>query len=194
GKAQNRAMRKRPLPLARLQQVTPIDRGLTGSEVQQRRELYGLNDIVEVPGNPWLELARDTAKDPMIWFFAGTGIVYGLAGQQIEAITLLAAILPLLGMDVFLHRRTRASTQGLRSRLASESIVIRDGSAVHVPAADIVPGDLIVLKPGDILSADGVFIESLGMQIEESVLTGEAYPMQKRRLEAISLGGADPLV
>src|SRR5262249_3292795 len=101
GKAQNRAMRKRPLPLARLQQVTPIDRGLTGSEVQQRRELYGLNDIVEVPGNPWLELARDTAKDPMIWFFAGTGIVYGLAGQQIEAITLLAAILPLLGMDVF---------------------------------------------------------------------------------------------
>ena len=128
-------MRKRPLPLARLQRLIPFDRGLSTLEVAQRAELYGKNDIVEVPGSPWFELARDTAKDPMLWFFLGTGMVYGLAGQRVEAITLFGAILPLLGMDLFLHRRTRASTQGLKSRIATDSIVVRDGTPVRVAAA-----------------------------------------------------------
>ena len=105
-------MRTRSLPLARLQQLTPFDRSLSSSEVADRRAQYGGNDIVEVPGNPWLDLARDTAKDPMLWFFLGTGIVYALVGQRVEAITLGIAILPLLLMDVFLHRRTSASIQG----------------------------------------------------------------------------------
>src|SRR5436189_1269859 len=135
-------MRKLALPIERVHGHIASDRGLSSSEVVHRRELYGLNDIVEVPGNPWLELARETAKDPMLWFFAGTGIVYALSGQKVEAITLLGAILPLLSMDAFLHRRTRASTQGLRSRLASEATVIRDGESQVVASADIVPGDI----------------------------------------------------
>ncbi len=77
--------------------------------------------VVEVPGKPWLDLARDTAKDPMIWFFAGVSVLYALVGQVAEALTLLIAIVPLVGMDAFLHRRTQASTGGLRSRLAARA-------------------------------------------------------------------------
>jgi Ca2+-transporting ATPase len=187
-------MRKRILQIDRLPQPPLSDRGLSEAEAVRRKEQYGPNDIVEVPGNPWLEMARDTAKDPMLWFFAATGLIYAFAGQRIEAITLFLAILPLLGMDAFLHRRTQASTQGLRSRLATEATVIRDGASRRIPASEIVPGDLVSVKSGETLPADGVFLNCAGLQVEESVLTGEAYPVHKNALTGIPAQAPDPLV
>lgn len=187
-------MRQRPLPADRLPEPTAFSRGISETEAERRRARYGLNDIVEVPGSPWLELARDTAKDPMLWFFAATGVVYALAGQRVESITLLVAILPLLGMDAFLHRRTSASTRGLKSRLATDCRVIRNGVSRSIPAADIVPGDLVVLQPGETLPADGVFVHGTELQAEESALTGEAYPVKKRPLQIESPGKPAPLV
>lgn len=130
----------------------------------------------------------------MLWFFAGTGIVYALGGQGVEAVTLLVAILPLLGMDAFLHRRTRASTEGLKSRLATAATVLRDGDPQAVPSANIVPGDLVILKTSETVPADGVFIEGTGLQTEESALTGEAYPVEKHPLPLALVRAADPLV
>jgi magnesium-transporting ATPase (P-type) len=89
------------------------------------------------------------------------------------------------------HLRTRASTRGLKSRLATDSIVIRDDAPRRIPAADIVPGDVVVIGAGEMLPADGVFIEGTGLQVEESVLTGEAYPARKLPLLAIQPEGAD---
>src|SRR5512139_70650 len=129
---------RRPLPLDRLQGLLPGTRGLTAREVQERRERFGLNDIVEVAGNRWRDLARDTATDPMIWFLVGTSVLYAILGEALEALTLMAAVVPLVGMDAVLHRRTRASTEGLSSRLAAQATVVRDGSPCEVKAAEIV--------------------------------------------------------
>ena len=123
--------------------------------MEARRQEYGPNDIVETPPHPWWGLLRDTAKDPMLWFFAGVGVLYALIGQRTEALTLLVAIFPLLGMDVYLHRRTQASTAGLRTRLATTAKVVRDDSVVTIPAVDLVPGDLAVVPPGEPFPADG---------------------------------------
>jgi P-type Ca2+ transporter type 2C len=187
-------MRTRPLPLARLQQLIALDGSLSSSEAADRRAQYGGNDIVEVPGNPWLELAGDTAKDPMLWFLLATGIIYAFVGDRIEAITLGIAVLPLLLMDAFLHRRTSASIQGLKNRLATEAMVVRDQVPVRIPAVDIVPGDIVVVSPADMLPADGVFIAVDRIQVEESALTGEAYPVSKHTLHLTSMTGSDPLV
>jgi Ca2+-transporting ATPase len=93
--------------------------GLTAGDVLEARRRHGPNDIVDAVQHPLWALARDTARDPMIWFFAGTSALYAVVGQLAEAATLLGAIVPLVLMDVFLHRRTQASTEGLKSRLAS---------------------------------------------------------------------------
>ena len=79
-------------------------------------------------------------------------------GQAVEAITLLVAIGPLLLMDVSLHRRTLASTEGLKGRLAERARVMRDGTANDIPATDIVPGDLPVIASGETFPADGVIV------------------------------------
>ena len=144
--------------------------------MEERRQEYGPNDIVETPPHPWWDLLRDTAKDPMLWFFAGVGVLYLVIGQRTEALTLLVAILPLLGMDVYLHRRTQASTAGLKSRLAATAKVVRDDSVATIPAVDLVPGDLVIVPPGEPFPADALVLEGTGLQVDESALTGEAYP------------------
>ena len=118
-------MSYRTLPLERLNQLWDSERGLTTEEAAARRAKYGTNDIVESTPHPWWGLLQETAKDPMLWFFAGTSALYAIVGQQTEALTLLVAILPLIGMDVYLHRRTQASTEGLKSRLATTATNVR---------------------------------------------------------------------
>ena len=187
-------MTRRILPLDRLRDLLPSARGLTSAEIRERRARYGPNDIIEIPGRPFLDLVRDTAKDPMIWFLVGTGVIYALIGERVEALTLLVAILPLIGMDAFLHRRTRASTAGLESRLASTASILRDGSEIEVRATEVVPGDLALVSAGDVFPADGIVIDETGLQVDESALTGEAYPIRKTSIDKTPADGEEPFV
>jgi Ca2+-transporting ATPase len=173
---------RRSLPAGRLDDNLGSGQGLGSEEARERLARYGPNDIVEVPGSPLREIASETAQDPMIWFLVGTGVLYGVLGELAEAITLLVSILPLAGMDVFLHQRTRASTEGLRSRLASRATVLRDGARLDLPVAEVVPGDLALVAAGEPFPADGLIEAGEGLQAEESALTGEAYPVRKRPL------------
>ena len=102
-------MARRSVPLTRLQGLLPSARGLTAGEAEARRQEYGSNAIVEAPPHPWWDLLRDTAKDPMLWFFAGVGVLYLVIGQRTEALTLLVAILPLLGVCPSIAFRPRPS-------------------------------------------------------------------------------------
>jgi Ca2+-transporting ATPase len=187
-------MSRRPVPLVRLKELIPSTRGLSASEVEVRRQEYGPNDILEMPPHPWWDLLRDAAKDPMLWFFIGVGLLYAGTGQRTEALTLLVAIFPLLGMDLYLHRRTQASTAGLKTRLAATVNVLRDDAVETIPALDLVPGDLAIVPPGEPFPADGLVVDGTGLQVDESALTGEAYPVPKRPLGLLPRASADPLV
>lgn len=141
-------MTSRIVPLNRMQVAGASECGLERDEVERRLAEYGPNDIIESPPSRWWHLILETAKDPMLWFFAGTSILYAIVGQHTEAITLLVAILPLLGMDIYLHKRTQASTAGLASRLASTATVLRSGLEQTVASEELVPGDLVLAGLG----------------------------------------------
>lgn len=153
--------------------------GLNASQVLEQRR-FGFNDIVPPAVSSWLVVARDTARDPMLWFLAVTAGLFGLLGQAAESLTLLAAAAPLLGMDAYLHRRTAASSAALASRLASSARVLRDGRWQVIPSRQLVPGDLAEVAPGDYFPADGLLIRGDGIQVDESTLTGESLPVAKR--------------
>jgi Ca2+-transporting ATPase len=185
---------RRPVATARLAGLLGSERGLKAAEADARRARFGANEIAEETPNALLDLLRDTARDPMIWFLAGTSGLYAFLGQGVEAATLLAASLPLVGMDAWLHRRTRASTEGLASRLAQQATVLRDGAATVVPALDVVPGDLALVSAAEAFPADGLLIEGGEIQVDESALTGEAYPVRKRVLASLPGDGEEPAV
>jgi len=179
---------RRAAPLERLGELLETDRGLTAAEAAERRRRYGANEIVETPPARWRELARETARDPMLWFLAATGLVYALVGERREALTLLVALVPLVGMDAFLHWRSQASAEGLRARLAARAVVIRDGARVEISALDVVPGDLVAVSSGEPFPVDGLVVAGSELQADESTLTGEAYPVGKRPVPRIPAG------
>jgi Ca2+-transporting ATPase len=185
---------RQKLTIERVAGLLDAERGLSSTEAEARRRKYGTNDIVEVPGNPWRELARETARDPMIWFLVGTAGLYLALGSTVESLTLLSAILPLVGMDAYLHRRTQASTAGLRQKLAESASVLRDETWSEIPAIDLVPGDLARVGSGQAFPADGIVVFAEEAQADESSVTGEAYPVRKRALPRLSPEAEEPIV
>jgi len=166
-------MSQRRVPLDRLPTLDSDTVGLTTAQVGVQRS-YGFNDIVAQAASGWLVVARDTARDPMLWFLLLTAGLFGLLGQVTESLTLLVAMAPLLGMDAYLHRRTTASSAGLASRLASSARVQRDGRWQDIPSRELVPGDLVETTPGEYFPADGLLVSGTGLQVDESTLTGES--------------------
>ena len=174
-------MSHRPIPLDKLPPLATGMAGLDAAQVQSQRQ-FGFNDIVPETASGWKVVLRDTARDPMLWFLVLTAALFAWLGQTSEALTLVAALVPLVGMDAYLHRRTSASAAGLASRLASSARVLRDGQWQAIPSRELVPGDLVKVVPGEYFPADGLLVSGTGLQVDESTLTGESLPVAKRTL------------
>src|SRR5690606_14048346 len=171
---------RRPIPVDRLEGLLDEpEAGLATEEAARRQSLHGWNDIVETPPGKWSALARDTARDPMLWFLLGTAVLFTWLGDYVEAFTLLGALVPLVGMDAFLHRRTQASTRSLAGRLATTARVLRDGAWAQLPARELVPGDLIEIDSDGSAPADGLLVAGENVQVDESMLSGESMPVRK---------------
>lgn len=171
---------RRQIPTERLEGLLESESGVTTAEAAARTQLYGSNDIVEAPPGAWRDLARETLRDPMLWFLLGTAALFAVLGDYVEAITLACAIIPLIGMDAYLHRRTQASTRGLTSRLAVTARVMRDGAMLERPARELVPGDLVEITSSEPFPADGLVLAGENILVDESVLSGESLPVRKQ--------------
>jgi Ca2+-transporting ATPase len=184
----------RTVPLDRFHDLPDTTKGLAEHQVTAQCARYGQNLILETPPGGWIWLLQETAKDPMLWFLVGTSGIFAFVGQWTEAAVLLAALVPFLGMDAYLNRRTQASLEGLSSRLATRATVERDGSRVLIASIDLVPGDLAVIGAGDAIPADGLFVRGERMQADESSLTGEAFPVRKEALAQFPRSDAETRV
>lgn len=168
--------------------------GLTSGQAEARRSRFGRNDIVGDPPGGWPDLLRDTLRDPMLWFLLVTGALFALIGDIGEATVLLVAMVPIFGMDAYLHRRTQASTEGLSGRLATRATALRDGEQRRVPATDLVPGDLVLIAAGESFPADGVLVAADGAKCDESSLSGEAHPVHKQAVGPLPAGRAEIVI
>ena len=153
--------------------------GLGVDEARRRLKLYGPNLLVrKARGAAILTFIR-TAADPMAMMLAAAATVYYALGQRTEAYVLFAAIVPVLAVDVILEARSRTALRKLAGVVAPRAHVIRGGAELEVATAALVPGDLLLLKEGDIVHADAVVRTSFNLALDESQLTGEAEPVAK---------------
>ncbi|HZM36533.1 MAG TPA: cation-transporting P-type ATPase [Burkholderiales bacterium] len=171
----------RAVPPERLEGLSRLA-GLTDAEALARTARFGKNRIVEATPGGWIRLLAETARDPMLWFLLGASALFAIVGDWTEAAILLAALVPFIGMDLYLHRRTTASIEGLSGRLATRATVERAGARRTVASVDVVPGDLAVVAAGEPFPADGVLVSGTDLQVDESTLTGEAFPVRKEPL------------
>jgi len=177
-----------PVPPERLLGSDP-QTGLGSAQLEERRRQFGENNVTEARPHPLLAVVTASAGDPMLWFLLSMSVLFFFLGDTTEAVVLLLAIVPLLGMDAWLHRRTQASTEGLASRLASTARVLRDGRWQEIAARELLPGDVVEVVPGDWVPADGLVLAEDQLQVDESSLTGESFPVRK---QPIATGNTPP--
>ncbi|MFN4319942.1 MAG: cation-translocating P-type ATPase [Aquificaceae bacterium] len=152
--------------------------GLTQEEAQKRLEVYGKNVLREERESRLKVFIRQfTSPFILILLVAGLGALF--LGDVKDAIIVygLIAVNGLLGF--YQELKAIASIEALRSMTALRVRVLRDGVERQVESSELVPGDIVLLSEGDVVPADIRLVESVGLLVDEALLTGESLPVEK---------------
>jgi H+-transporting ATPase len=165
-----------------------LENGLETQEVQKRLANYGYN---EVPEKKVSFLARLGKRFWGIvpWMLEATAIVTIVLGKYVQAVVIIALLLFNAGMSLWREGRAKAAMAALKQRLRIQSRVKRDGKWLTVPARELVPGDLVRVRIGDLLPAD-IKITDGSLGLDQSVLTGESGIVDKSAEEIAYSGSA----
>lgn len=154
-------------------------KGLSAGQAGDRLLQYGENKLMEARKIPaWLMLLRQF-KDWMILILLAAAVVSGLIGGIKDAVVILIIVVLNAVVGFVQEYRAEKALEELKKMAAAIAKVLRDNQLQHIPAARIVPGDLVLLEAGDIVPADLRLVEAHSLRIEEASLTGEAYPVEK---------------
>ncbi len=162
-----------------LQKLEAKKEGLTNDEVRKRVALYGSNLLKKEKRQGIFALLISQFKSPiiLILFFA-TGLSFFLHDRADAFIILFIVIVSgLLGF--WQEHSASNAVEKLLSIVQIKTSVLRDGIAKEIPVEQIVPGDVVVLKAGDIIPGDGLILESTDLFVDEAMLTGETFPVEK---------------
>ncbi len=154
--------------------------GLTESQAQNLIKVHGYNEIPYAGQRNILNIARSIIREPMFLLLVACGVIYLMLGNKIEAQMLLAFVIAIMGITFFQEKKSEKALQSLRNLSSPRAIVIRDGMEKRISGRDVVPGDIVVLKEGDRVPADGLLISSNNLFIDESLITGESVPVRKK--------------
>ena len=155
--------------------VDPAD-GLTTAEAARRRAVHGPNALEEIRPPSVLGMLVRSATEPFVLLLLAAGLGAVLLGEVRDGLLVLFGLIPIVGADVATAFRGERALQALRSASAPAARVRRDGSAVEIPAAEVVPGDIVLLRAGDVAPADVRVCDSVGLVVDRSMLTGESIP------------------
>ncbi len=164
-------------------------RGLSEAEAKARLARRGRNVLREQRRRSPLAMLLAQFGDFMILVLLGAAVIAGVVGElQDSAVILVIVILNALFGFAQEYRAERAIA-ALKAMAAVSAKVLRDGQSQRLPAADIVPGDVVLLEAGDVVPADLRLIEAVRLKVEEAPLTGESVAVDKgkRALEAADL-------
>ncbi|HXZ85906.1 MAG TPA: cation-transporting P-type ATPase [Myxococcota bacterium] len=164
--------------------------GLTSAEARARLARFGPNRLVARERAGWLVDLGGLLLDPMALMLLAAAAIYIALGERRDAAVMLVALVPVLGVDVFLEARSRSALKKLSQSVAPRARVLRDGRELSVDTAELVPGDLLLLAEGEFVHADGVIRAAANLAIDESSLTGESEPQRKRSVLSAALAEA----
>ena len=186
------------LERARCDEATVLSRldsrtgGLTGAEVADRKVQFGPNQIARTKRRSTLRRLLDNIRNPLIILLLVLGFVSYVTGDLRAAVVVLVMVV--LGVVLRFVQETRADNAAaqLQAMVSSMATVVRDGTEQEIPLGGLVPGDVIHLGAGDMVPADVRLLTTKDLFLNQSALTGEAMPVEKRA-GAAPAGSDSPL-
>lgn len=153
--------------------------GLNEKQVDENISKYGLNELNQKKKKSVLQVFISQFKDLLIFILIAAGIISMLSNNVESTIVIFAVIILNAVLGTVQHFKAEQSLDSLKALSAPSAKVIRNGSKIEIHSKNVVPGDILVLEAGDLITADGRIIESYSLQVNESSLTGESLSVDK---------------
>lgn len=154
--------------------------GLTSTEAAARLKRFGPNSAVTKQKLRPVVAFLKKFNSPLLWIIIAAAFVSLFVGEKINAAILLLMVSLSAVLDYVNTSRSEKAVEALVSRVVTTATVVRDGQEREISLADIVPGDVVKLAAGDVVPADGWLVEADDVFINQSTLTGESMPAEKR--------------
>ncbi len=167
------------LPLESFPFTTSRSAGLTAAEAAEQYGIFGPNDVLAERQNPLWRAVADRFLNPLVLILLFASALSAWTGDVLSFVIIVMIVLLGVFLDVVQQRRAENAVEALRRSVGLKATVVRDHVATEIAIEQLVPGDVIRLGAGDIVPADCRLLEAGSLFVNQSLLTGEPYPVAK---------------
>jgi P-type Mg2+ transporter len=161
-------------------------RGLTNQEALEKQKIFGLNQIVSQSKPFWIYQLLKIFSDPVVLILLFTSGLSAFLGEYTSSLIIILMVFLSSGLNFSQEYKSSKAVIVLSQKLIRKCLVIRENIKTKILVDQLVPGDVVFLSTGDIVPADGILIESDNLNLNESTLSGESFPMEKKVLTKIT--------
>jgi P-type Ca2+ transporter type 2C len=172
--------------------------GLSEDEAAGILKIGGYNELPSQKKQSLFSILLNVLKEPMLLLLLGAGLIYLFLGEVKDALILLVFVFVVVGITFNQERKTERALEALKNLSSPRALVIRDGGQKRIPGREVVKGDILILREGDRVPADGIVLSCTNLLVDESLLTGESLAVRKSEssglvesLESWQPGGDD---
>src|SRR5690606_20095063 len=180
-----------------LDQLQVTTAGLDQAEADRRRAHHGPNRLPEAPRRHPLLRFLAHFHNVLIYVLLGAAAITALLAHWVDTGVILAVVVINAVIGFIQEGRAEQAMAAIRGMLAPRAAVLRDGRRQSIDAAELVPGDIVLVEAGDRVPADLRLLEARGLKAEEAILTGESVPVDKGTApcpEGAALGDRSPML
>ena len=158
---------------------TDLKQGLSAKEAQEKLAQVGPNALVEGKKKSTFQVFLEQFKDLMVIILIIAAIISAFTGSLESTLVIIVVLILNAILGTVQHVKAEKSLESLKSLSAPTAKVLRNGQKMEIDAKDLVPGDILLLEAGDLVTADGRILENYSLQVNESSLTGESTNVDK---------------
>ncbi|MCK4870294.1 MAG: HAD-IC family P-type ATPase, partial [Gammaproteobacteria bacterium] len=162
-----------------LEKLKTSSGGLSQKEVQHRKEVYGLNKLKPPKQRSIFMLFIRQFHNVLIYILLIAAVITGILGHWVDTNVIIAVVVLNSIVGCIQEGKAEKALEAIRNMLSPMATVIRNGKRHTIAAEALVPGDMVLLQPGDKVPADLRIFSVKSLQIQESIITGESNPVDK---------------
>ena len=157
--------------------------GLTAEQAEKNLAKYGKNALVEGKKKTVFQVFLEQFKDLMVIILIIAAVISAFTGELESTLVIIAVLILNAVLGTVQHVKAEKSLASLKSLSSPSAKVLRNGEKIEIDSTEVVPGDIILLEAGDMVTADGRILDNFSLQVNESSLTGESTNIDKADID-----------
>lgn len=166
-----------------LEELKTSSGGLSSQQAKDNLAKYGKNALIECKKKTTLQVFLEQFKDLMVIILIIAAVISAFTGELESTLVIIAVLILNAILGTVQHIKAEKSLESLKSLSSPSAKVLRDGKKIEIDSKDVVPGDIMLLEAGDMVTADGRILDNFSLQVNESSLTGESTNIDKADVE-----------